>query len=444
MSSRLKGFLLILLITLTSIGTIESQGTLTGIPEAFVTIGQPVPNISFPQVMNFSRRTASLQDFKGKLIILDFWGMSCPPCVASLPEMVSLQRKFDGKVQIILVGSEDELTAKRFFARKPNINLPNAVNVLDRLAEQFGVPGLGTYVWIDGRGILRAVTDHEQVTEENVLALLDDRIAAMPSIGGYGHRVKFDNKAPLLLDGNGSGAADLQYHSMITGVFRGGDTVDVRNIDGPYKNRRIFIQNYPIEALYRVAFGQYAPGTPARAFPPPRTLLEVADPIRLRGSDSEHVYCYELIVPIERSSQLFQMMCVDLDRFFGTSGRIESRGVKTLVLVHSDKGRKALAPLESLDPRAVALGFPNGQGHLRISNSDFYYLQGLLEYLLDRPVVDETNLSGTLDVGLSYKELFAEHRGDISFVRNALAEYGIDLLEAERTIDLLVIRDAAR
>jgi uncharacterized protein (TIGR03435 family) len=158
--------------------------------------------------------------------------------------------------------------------------------------------------------------------------------------------------------------------------------------------------------------------------------------------DNDHVYCYELIVPVERAGQLRQMMRADLDRFYGTTGQIEKRKVKTLVLTRVGPGSAPLASLEPLDPKEVASGFPEGEGQLRIPNSGFYTLQRLIEHLLKLPVVDETGLSGTVNLGLGYKELFAE-RVDATFIRDALAKYGLSLQEAEREVDLLVIRDLA-
>jgi thiol-disulfide isomerase/thioredoxin len=419
----------------------DQQSASKTTPE-FVAIGQPAPEIELPTIMNFPRANASLRDLKGKLLILDFWATYCPPCVSSMPKMSELQKQFEGKIQMMLIGAEDEPTAKKFFARKPQIQLPNALGVYGTLAQHFGIPGLSTYVWIDGQGVVRAVTDHEQVTADNIQAVLDGKPVTLPSVAGYGPPLKFDLSSPLLIDGNGAGAADLQYHSLITGAFRGAGTVVTRNTQGPYKDRRIFIRNFPIVALYRVAFGDDAPLGPGSQFSPARTLLDVADRTRFEVFDNDHVYCYELIVPVERAGQLRQMMRADLDRFYGTTGQIEKRKVKTLVLTRVGPGSAPLASLEPLDPKEVASGFPEGEGQLRIPNSGFYTLQRLIEHLLKLPVVDETGLSGTVNLGLGYKELFAE-RVDATFIRDALAKYGLSLQEAEREVDLLVIRDLA-
>jgi peroxiredoxin len=44
----------------------------------------------------------SLSDYKGKVVVLDYWYMSCYPCVKAVPEINKLCRKFDGKDLVVL------------------------------------------------------------------------------------------------------------------------------------------------------------------------------------------------------------------------------------------------------------------------------------------------------------------------------------------------------
>jgi len=47
-------------------------------------------------------------DLKGKPVILEFWGAHCPPCLASLPELVKLQRRNESKgLKIVGVHSQN-------------------------------------------------------------------------------------------------------------------------------------------------------------------------------------------------------------------------------------------------------------------------------------------------------------------------------------------------
>ena len=50
-------------------------------------IGDKVPDIEFKNIINYKSKTARLSDFKGKLVILDFWGTWCTSCIAAFPKM---------------------------------------------------------------------------------------------------------------------------------------------------------------------------------------------------------------------------------------------------------------------------------------------------------------------------------------------------------------------
>lgn len=47
-------------------------------------------------------KAASLDDFKGKVVMLDFWGTKCVPCLQSFPELAEIQSHFEGKDVVIL------------------------------------------------------------------------------------------------------------------------------------------------------------------------------------------------------------------------------------------------------------------------------------------------------------------------------------------------------
>ena len=419
-----------------AVGIGQTEQNSTNAP-AFVAIGQP-SSFTLPRLMNFPRPSVSSEDLKGKLVLLDFWSIHCAGCIVAMPKIIQLQKQFDGKVQFIGIGWDSESAARKFFEKEPRLRIPNAIGVWDQLTHRFGVPGAGVYIWIDGQGIVRAATSHRELTVENIRGFLSGRSLSLPVVSGYGPEVgRFDIDSPLLIDGNGAGNADLQYHSMLTGALRGGLSSVLKNPSGFFKGRRIITTNLRVMDLYGVAFGDSGVEHPRDIFPQFRIISDVADPARFQTSDAEHVYCYELIVPEELASQLHQIMRDELDRFFGTIARIEKRKVKALVLTAT--GKKTV-PLGPRTPIPAGFAPPEGNGQLFMPNFFRFTLQQLLELVLKIPVIDETGLQGSLDLGRSYRDLFAKQT-DVTFVRNALSKYGIDLQEAERDVEFLVIRD---
>jgi len=67
--------------------------------------GQMAPNFT---LHNLKGETVSLESFKGKPIVLDFWATWCLPCRKSLPELAKLDKKYRGKGVVFLGLSIDD------------------------------------------------------------------------------------------------------------------------------------------------------------------------------------------------------------------------------------------------------------------------------------------------------------------------------------------------
>jgi len=69
-----------------------------------------------------------LSRFKGKMVVLEFWATWCPPCKATIPELIAMQEKYAGKGLVVLGISVDEggdLVSKlSSFSKANKINYP--------------------------------------------------------------------------------------------------------------------------------------------------------------------------------------------------------------------------------------------------------------------------------------------------------------------------------
>jgi peroxiredoxin len=85
-------------------------------------------------------KAIKLSDFKGKIVILNFWATWCPPCRAEIPDFIDLQKQYQGKgVEIVGLSVDSDPPAKvAAFAKKNGINYPIAMSTED-LAQQYGV-----------------------------------------------------------------------------------------------------------------------------------------------------------------------------------------------------------------------------------------------------------------------------------------------------------------
>lgn len=56
---------------------------------------------------NASGETVEIEDTKGKVVVYEYWGVRCPPCLASLPHLANLDKKYrdDG---LMIIGAESQ------------------------------------------------------------------------------------------------------------------------------------------------------------------------------------------------------------------------------------------------------------------------------------------------------------------------------------------------
>jgi peroxiredoxin len=86
----------------------------------------PAPDFS---LSDLSGRLTSLEQHRGRVVLLDFWATWCPPCRMSIPELIEVQEKFTEKGLVILgismddpqMISDDHL---RTFKKQVGINYP--------------------------------------------------------------------------------------------------------------------------------------------------------------------------------------------------------------------------------------------------------------------------------------------------------------------------------
>ena len=124
-------------------------------------------------------RHSSLEDFRGQVVVLDFWATYCPPCREEIPHLVKLQKRFGPqgfKVVGLNVGGEDDQPKIPDFVRQYGIQYqlanPDEDTVGLFLADDDRIPH--TFV-IDRQG--RIVRDFVGY-DEDAAAELEQTIAA--------------------------------------------------------------------------------------------------------------------------------------------------------------------------------------------------------------------------------------------------------------------------
>jgi thiol-disulfide isomerase/thioredoxin len=111
-----------------------------------------------------THKKISTADWKGKVIVLDFWATWCPPCMKALPEVVQLYKENHDK-GLEVVGIDNDYTPADllgFLATNkemawPQFYGPAGPQQWNRLSLKFEVSGIPTMYVIDRNGILRDI-----------------------------------------------------------------------------------------------------------------------------------------------------------------------------------------------------------------------------------------------------------------------------------------------
>jgi len=115
------------------------------------------PDFSFTSLQG---EYISLEDLRGKVVVLDFWGTWCRPCVDSVPSLRSMHKKYSKEPSFVLIGissDTDEETWKEFTEQNKMV-WPQYRDRDRRIHRAFGIRAFPTYILIDHEGIVRYQT----------------------------------------------------------------------------------------------------------------------------------------------------------------------------------------------------------------------------------------------------------------------------------------------
>jgi len=90
-------------------GLIQADTELTEGERAVIDYNMPL--------ITFSGQPANLEDFKGKVIFLNFWATWCPPCIAEMPGIQSVYEEYSGNNEIafLMISLDEDINNARQF-----------------------------------------------------------------------------------------------------------------------------------------------------------------------------------------------------------------------------------------------------------------------------------------------------------------------------------------
>ena len=126
--------------------------------------------------------TKTLVDYRGKVVLLNFWASWCPPCLHEMPSMERLRLKMAGRpIEIVALASAESAGDVKGFLSKVQLGFPILLDPDGSNTKRWKVFALPTTFLLDSRGRIRHVlTGPTEWDEGEALRIIESMLAEHP------------------------------------------------------------------------------------------------------------------------------------------------------------------------------------------------------------------------------------------------------------------------
>ena len=137
-------------------------------------IGHQAPDFV---LTDYQDTEVKLTDFAGQVLLVDFWGTWCPPCLEAMPKYVALHQKYaDQGFNIIGIAANDRAEAVEKYAAENDIEFPLPL-ADDQVLQAYQIMAFPTTFLVDREGVIQLA----QIGEPEDFSAFEDKIKALLS-----------------------------------------------------------------------------------------------------------------------------------------------------------------------------------------------------------------------------------------------------------------------
>lgn len=174
----------VILLAALLLGVYAIVKPMMGKEEGVIKVGEAVPDFT---LMNVEGEAVDLKDYRGKGVLINFWGTWCGPCEKEMPRMNEAYRSKPDNVEILAVNLPESPVSVSGFVEKYGIDFPVLMDADGDVVEAYKVGSIPVTFLVDENGVLQERIMGELASVEYIQSLMkavEPQKAAARSSGG--------------------------------------------------------------------------------------------------------------------------------------------------------------------------------------------------------------------------------------------------------------------
>lgn len=388
----------------------------------YTTSTQAQQKFDYSTKVQMNGREVTLEQFKGKPMLLDLFSNSCTICFKTMPKMGDLQKEFKEKINIVYLGNDKVKLPKAYDVYKRKFGLETSAVFSKELFEIFDVGTVPYYYWIDAEGNIRGKTSLEKVSSGTLTAFLEGDYSFLKTI------VQTELSSSELVPNESLNSISRTVFTAKNDSFK---YIAPPRLAITEKNPSVRVINMPLSVIFNLAYWG-------------RSLIistdfDVNDNWNLPVSDGDSLvdrllnerFCYGMAFDGYRSTAFLQeVLRNDLKFHFG----LEATKMEQLMPVWTLQRKDTSS--QFLRHHSAKIENNNSFGGISMVGGSIYELLRNVQSRHQElgPMIDETGITWLIDLELQAAMT------DFEDVRNALAKKGLLLTKKYRPMQVIKVR----
>lgn len=280
-------------------------------------IGDNIPDLELKKMLNHQSSSGKLSDFTGKAIIIDLWFKECVPCIASMPHLDSIQKKFNKDLQILPVTWQSKDAIEQFWKNNLDVGELKFTQVVEDTVVRrlFPARSFPHQIWLDKNRKVIAITDGKNLTIDNIKKLINGQNIALQKKTDENDNSVANALLPNMVNRYEQNKNKILYYSYLSNYRKELSGWTRVEKDTLTQTIRVLANNIDLLGLYNFA---YTNNSGATVHYKTRILRKDHNPVKTMQDgkfDTTASFCYELIYR-GHYRDFGKYMIKDLDRSF--------------------------------------------------------------------------------------------------------------------------------